>query len=178
MLLLKLKKSTGQINDQRLQSMKRIISIATFATLVIFSQSSYKPSLPFLLEPLLEEYSKEYYALNPLAATQEGINDYNSQLEITISEDYIRKAKALNQKYLDRLSAISKADLTASELLSLDILTYMLKSEKERLSNSLGFYRPVDQFVFSFQHVLQHLVQVQDLFLSIPKKIIGILSAE
>jgi uncharacterized protein (DUF885 family) len=150
MLLLKLKKSTGQINDQRLQSMKRIISIATFATLVIFSQSSYKASLPFQLEPLLEEYSKEYYALNPLAATQEGINDYNSQLEITISEDYIRKAKALNQKYLDRLSAISKADLTASELLSLDILTYMLKSEKERLSNSLGFYRPVDQFVFSF----------------------------
>jgi uncharacterized protein (DUF885 family) len=30
------------------------------------------------------------------------------------------------------------------------VLTYKLKSENERLNNSLGFYRPVDQFVFSF----------------------------
>ena len=104
----------------------------------------------FQLGQLLEQYSKEYYALNPLEATQAGINDYNSQIEITISEEYIKKAKALNQKYLNQLTAINKAGLTASELLSIDVLTYKLKSENERLNNSLGFFRPVDQFVFSF----------------------------
>ncbi|MEP6713038.1 MAG: DUF885 domain-containing protein [Ferruginibacter sp.] len=130
--------------------MKRIILIATLAILTGFSQSSFRTKPPFQLGPLLEQYSKEYYALNPLAATEAGINEYNSQLEITISEDYIKKAKALNQKYLDTLHRISKAGLTASELLSIDVLTYKLKSENERLNNSLGFYRPVDQFVFSF----------------------------
>jgi len=130
--------------------MKRIILIATLATLTSFSQSSFRTNPPFQLGQLLELYSKEYYALNPLAATEAGINDYNSQLEITISYDYIKKAKALNQKYLDTLRSISKAGLTASELLSIDVLTYKLKSDNERLNNSLGYYRPVDQFVFSF----------------------------
>jgi len=130
--------------------MKRIILIATLATLTSFSQSSFRTNPPFQLGQLLELYSKEYYALNPLAATEAGINDYNSQLEITISYDYIKKAKALNQKYLDTLRSISKAGLTASELLSIDVLTYKLKSDNESWNNSLGFYRPVDQFVFSF----------------------------
>jgi uncharacterized protein (DUF885 family) len=102
------------------------------------------------LGSLLEQYSKEYYALNPLEATQAGINDYNNQLEIKINEAYIKKTKALNQKYLSQLAVINKAGLTASELLSVDVLNYKLKSENERLNNSLGFYRPVDQFVFSF----------------------------
>jgi uncharacterized protein (DUF885 family) len=130
--------------------MKKTILIATLAILTSFSQSSFRTKPPFQLGAFLEQYSKEYYALNPLEATQAGINDYNSQLEITISEEYIKKAKALNQKYLDTLRSISKAGLTSSELLSIDVLTYKLKSENERLNNSLGFYRPVDQFVFSF----------------------------
>lgn len=128
---------------------------ATFLFIALINLFSFqlpaqKVNQPVQLEPLLEQYSKEYYALNPLAATQAGINDYNSQLEITISEEYIKKAKALNQKYLKQLGVMNKARLTASELLSIDVLTYKLKSENERLNNLLGFYRPVDQFVFSF----------------------------
>ena len=130
--------------------MKRTILIATLALLTGFSQSSFRSTPPSQLEALLEQYSKEYYALNPLEGTQAGINDYNNQIEITISEDYIKKAKALNHKYLNQLGVINKAGLTASELLSIDVLTYKLKSENERLNSSLGFYRPVDQFVFSF----------------------------
>ena len=130
--------------------MKKTILIVTLALLTSFSQSSFRSTPPSQLGPLLEQYSKEYYALNPLEGTQAGINDYNNQIEITISEEYIKKAKALNQKYLNQLGVINKAGLTASELLSIDVLTYKLKSENERLNSSLGFYRPVDQFVFSF----------------------------
>lgn len=106
------------------------------------------------LGELLEQYSKEYYALNPLEATRAGINDYNSEMEINISENYIKKAKELNQKYLNNLRTINKADLTGSEILSFDMLSYKLKSENEQLNNSLVFVinicRPVDQFVWSF----------------------------
>jgi len=130
--------------------MKSIILIVTIAIITGCSQSTSKTNQSFQLGPLLDQYSKEYYALNPLAATEEGVNDYNDQLEITISEDYVTKTIAQNQKYLDTLGVINKKDLTPSELLSIDIFTYKLQSEIERLKNSLGFYRPVDQFVFSF----------------------------
>ena len=115
-----------------------VFSFPLFAQKTLFNKS------------IFDQYSKEYHALNPLAATEAGINDYNDQMEITISEDYIKKAKALNMKYLKLLTSIKKSGLTASKILSIDVLNYKLKSENERLNNSLGFYRPVDQFVFSF----------------------------
>lgn len=130
--------------------MKITFLLITLINLFSFQLSAQKKNQPIQLESLLEQYSKEYYALNPLEATQAGITDYNDQLEITISEDYRNKAKALNQKYLSQLAVINKTGLTASQLLSIDVLTYKLKSENERWNNSLGFYRPVDQFVFSF----------------------------
>lgn len=129
---------------------KNILLFIALLSIFSFQLSAQKKNQSIQLESLLEQYSKEYYVLNPLEATQAGINDYNDQLEITISEDYRNKAKALNQKYLSQLAVINKTGLTASQLLSIDVLTYKLKSENERWNNSLGFYRPVDQFVFSF----------------------------
>ncbi|MFT3934086.1 MAG: DUF885 domain-containing protein [Chitinophagaceae bacterium] len=131
--------------------MKQTILIVTLAALWTgLSQWSFPSKSPFLLDPLLAQYSKEYYALNPLQATQAGINDYNAQMEITISDDYIRLAKALNKKYLDTLRTIDKKGLTTAAQLSIDVLTYKLQSENELLNHSLRYYRPVDQFVFSF----------------------------
>jgi uncharacterized protein (DUF885 family) len=130
--------------------MKRSTLILLLAFLAGVTQSSFRSNPPIQIAQLLADYSKEYYSLNPLQATEAGINDYNNQLEISISDEYISKAKSLNQKYLDALLSINKSGLTASELLSIEVLTYKLNSEKEMLNNQLGYYRPVDQFVFSF----------------------------
>ena len=146
-MLLKLKLI---INKKRMKTTKITLLFIALINVFSFQLLAQKNNQPLQLEPLLEQYSKEYYTLNPLEGTQAGINDYNNQMEITISGEYIKKAKALNQKYLSQLAVINKAGLTASQLLSIDVLTYKLKSENERLNNSLGFYRPVDQFVFSF----------------------------
>ena len=131
-----------------------ILLFITLINVFSFQLLAQKKNQSIQLEALLEQYSKEYYALNPLEATQAGINDYNNQLEIKISEAYIKKAKALNQKYLTQLAAINKERLTSSEILSVDMLGYKLKSENEHLNNSLisstNIYRPVDQFVWSF----------------------------
>jgi uncharacterized protein (DUF885 family) len=136
--------------------MKKALLIVVLVLLTVTSFSQTPPRTnqrSSQLGELLEQYSKEYYALNPLEATRAGINDYNSQMEITISENYIKKAKELNQKYLNNLRTINKADLTASEILSVDMLSYKLKSENEQLTNSsvlvTNIYRPVDQFVWS-----------------------------
>jgi uncharacterized protein (DUF885 family) len=128
-----------------------VIVLLNVFSLQLLAQKT-NPSIQ--LQSVLEQYSKEYYALNPLQATEAGINDYNSQMEINISEDYIKKAKAHNQKYLTQLAALNKKGLTSSEIVSVDMLSYKLKSENELLNNSMVFfaniYRPVDQFVFSF----------------------------
>lgn len=129
--------------------MRRLTGII-FIIFIGCSRPSDKESTGFELEPLLKQYSREYYALNPLMATANGVNDYNDQLEIDISQDHRAKSIALDEKYLDTLGIINKDLLTPSELLSVDILTYTLKMDIERVNASLGFNRPVDQFVFSF----------------------------
>lgn len=127
-------------------------SIALIAFLSLFTSvsPSFTTNDASALASLLDQYSKEYYALNPLAATQAGINNYNDQLEITISDAYVQKAKALNIKYLDLIGKINKKALSEPEQLSVDLFSYKLRTEKEALENALGYYRPVDQFVFSF----------------------------
>lgn len=130
--------------------MKLLLCTVVITLFTGFSQpiSTSVPSAE--LSALLEQYSKDFYALNPLAATQAGINNYNDQLEITISDEYVEKAKALNKKYLDLTGKISKNALSEKEQLSVDVFSYKLHTEMELLDNALGCYRPVDQFVFSF----------------------------
>ncbi len=99
---------------------------------------------------LLDRYAAEYYALNPLSATRNGINDYNDQMEVGISKDYMGKMLAFNKRYLDSLSAVDTTRLSYSEQLSVDILRYKLSMEVEQLTAGYGVNRPVDQFVFSF----------------------------
>ena len=70
-----------------------VIVLINVFSLQLLAQKT-NPSIQ--LQSVLEQYSKEYYALNPLQATEAGINDYNEQMEITISEDYIKKTKAIN----------------------------------------------------------------------------------
>lgn len=102
------------------------------------------------LNGVLEHYAAEIYALNPLSATANNVNTYNDQLAITIGEEYIKKAIGLNDRYLDTLSKINSAKLTESEQLSAEILRQQLSISNEGLKNRYWFYRPVDQFVFSF----------------------------
>jgi uncharacterized protein (DUF885 family) len=120
--------------------------------LLIFSckQETKKSVSDYKLGAILNNYSNGYYALNPLAATRNGVNTYNDQLDISIGQDHIQKMIAFNKNYLDTLSAIDTANLSYSEQLSIDILRFKLQMENEAFTNGYGLNRPVDQFVFSF----------------------------
>jgi uncharacterized protein (DUF885 family) len=102
------------------------------------------------LNGIFEQYASDSYALNPLAATANNVNDYNDMLAIDISEAHIEKALALNTRYLDTLNTVNYDLLTESEKLSLDVLKHQLSINNEQLIGRFGIYRPVDQFVFSF----------------------------
>ncbi len=100
---------------------------------------------------ILDQYAADNYALNPLEATANGIDDYNDQLAINLSDKHIKKSIALNNEYLDTLKTISYQDLNATDQLSFDLFNYQLGMDNEWLNNRyLWFSRPVDQFVASF----------------------------
>jgi uncharacterized protein (DUF885 family) len=106
------------------------------------------------LQSISRNYWKDITRLNPLFATQNGINEYNDQLEITISQSYIIQAMALNKRYIDSLKKIDKKKLNARDLLTADLLKYVLQRDLEGLALGMqgigNIERPVDQFVFSF----------------------------
>lgn len=102
------------------------------------------------LNPLLDQYASELYALDPIQATINGVHDYNDRLAITISPEHVQRHLAMNQKYLDTLATLDPTLLSEDEQLSVALLTYKLETEQEQLGNGYGFFRPVDQFVFSF----------------------------
>jgi hypothetical protein len=102
------------------------------------------------LNGVFEQYAKESYRLNPLTATANNVNDYNDQLAINISEAWVKEAIQLNDRYLDTLKHINYILLTDTEKRNINVLKFQLSIQNEALSNHYGFYRPVDQFVFSF----------------------------
>lgn len=105
---------------------------------------------PIDLDGVFEQYAKESYRLNPLSATANNVNDYNDKLAINISEAWVQEAIELNKRYLDTLERVQLALLTDPEKRSVEVLRYQLSIQNEALANHYGFYRPVDQFVFSF----------------------------
>ena len=54
---------------------------------------------------MLEQYAKESYALNPLSATANNVNDYNDQLGINISKAYAQKYLDFNRRSPGKLSS-------------------------------------------------------------------------
>lgn len=139
----------GKMKTTAKRQMKRLI-LVSLTVIAIVGCSSKKEQPEVDLNGIFDQYSRELYVLNPLSATANNVNDYNDTLAIDISEEYLTKAIALNARYLDTLNTVNYDSLTESEKLSVEILKHQLSINNERLTNRYSFYRPVDQFVFSF----------------------------
>ena len=126
--------------------------VVTLSTLIITGCFSVKENKKATidLKGVFEQYAKESYRLNPLSATANNVNDYNDRLAINISEEWRKEATLLNNRYLDTLKNFNYGSLTDTDQQSVDLLKYQLTLQNEALQNHYGFFRPVDQFVFSF----------------------------
>ncbi len=130
---------------------KRILLYFNLLVLFAACSSIKTESVRIDMDGILENYAEEYYALNPLEATKNGINTYNDQLAMTVSDDYLEELISFNNRYLDTLKNIPYESLTKNEKLSFQILKSELEIETEGLSNKyLWITRPVDQFAWSF----------------------------
>lgn len=106
------------------------------------------------LASITSNYWSDNMKLNPLTATQRGINTYNHQLEISIGQDHRSATRKLCVQYLDSLNTVDRNSLNEQDALTADIFEFLLKRSLDGLDRgitaSCHFERPVDQFVFSF----------------------------
>ncbi len=103
-------------------------------------------ALPPSVSTVFDDYYKERMKLYPFEATSNGVNEYNDQFPIDISEDYRGTVRQFYEKYRGILSKIDKAALSENDKMSVDILSWDI----DRALESLKFpehLMPLSQFV-------------------------------
>jgi uncharacterized protein (DUF885 family) len=97
------------------------------------------------LKTMYAEFWEENLKLNPLTATYAGDPRYNGELPNFLAPEFEARAKAFEQKYLDRARAIGTQGLTGQDRLSYDIFTLNRESALEEF-NFPERLLPIDQF--------------------------------
>ncbi len=65
-----------------------ILICSSIALLFTFCTSNNETTTQKVdLDPILDQYTSELYALNPLLATSNGVNDYNDRIALNLSQD-------------------------------------------------------------------------------------------
>ncbi|MCL1059796.1 DUF885 family protein [Shewanella gelidimarina] len=73
---------------------------------------------------LVDNYFKEYLALEPIYATFVGVNDYNDKFGDGLSDEYLTQRHNLNKRYLSDVKKIDRSKLSNDLKLSYDMFTY------------------------------------------------------
>lgn len=73
------------------------------------------------LATILDNYYEENLKLNPLSATDQGDKRYNDLLPNDITQDFIAKTKASNEKYLANIGKIDPKSLSEEDKTAYDI---------------------------------------------------------
>ena len=102
--------------------MKNIILLFAMATLLTNCKKTEKESGDFI--KLTTDYFNDKNALNPLDATQNGQNKYNGELQFEMTDAFRARQKAFFEKYQNALEGIDKADLSAEEQNSYEIIKW------------------------------------------------------
>jgi uncharacterized protein (DUF885 family) len=80
------------------------------------------------LKALFEDYWANEMRESPFNATQSGVNDYNAEVPSVAPADYTRRTAAA-ETFLERLNEIDRSDLSETEVLSADLLEFILNHD-------------------------------------------------
>ena len=101
---------------------------------------------PKELQTLVDNYYEEQLKLNPVAATANGDNRYNDQLNIDFTDAHRAKIKDLLEKTQTSLGAIDREKLDANDQITYDMLARDIKLGLEGLTYADNLM-PLNQFV-------------------------------
>ncbi|MGH1372246.1 MAG: DUF885 domain-containing protein [Cellvibrionaceae bacterium] len=108
------------------------------------------------LHQLFDDYRIENFELNPMNAMFEGEMAYNHRLGDGLSDDYLNKSLALQERTLAQLKAIDRASLSPADQLSYDVFLYQRNTNQDYFANGVALWEaqiPVSQF-FSLPNYL------------------------
>lgn len=96
------------------------------------------------LHHLFDEFFVDYYRLNPLQATFDGVPGFNDQLPAE-DEQYLEQVHSCYRHYLDKLTAFDRHHLGIDDQISYAIMEHQIQSVL-RLSGYHTEYMPINQF--------------------------------
>jgi uncharacterized protein (DUF885 family) len=122
-------------------------SFLVLAAVAVTAQAAppESPARAAQLNTVYAEFWEENLKLNPLTATFAGDPRYNAELPNILAPEFEARAKAFEQKYLDRARAIGTDGLAGQDRLSYDIFTLNRESALEEF-NFPDRLLPIDQF--------------------------------
>jgi uncharacterized protein (DUF885 family) len=122
-------------------------SFLVLAAVAVAAQAAppESPARAAQLNTVYAEFWEENLKLNPLTATFAGDPRYNAELPNILAPEFEARAKAFEQKYLDRARAIGTDGLAGQDRLSYDIFTLNRESALEEF-NFPDRLLPIDQF--------------------------------
>lgn len=97
------------------------------------------------LANLMEAYNETRLELNPLEATRAGDHRFNDQLPNSITPGHLESVRDYYQTTLDDLHAFDRANLSAEDQMSYDILEWECNIHLEELQFHKHLF-PIDQF--------------------------------
>ncbi len=112
-------------------------------TLFFISCKSDKKVQDF--KTITENYFKGKNELSPLDATLNGFNDYNDQLQLEMTDGYIKKQNNFYDKYEKELLEIDSEKLSDEEKISYEIIKWETSVGKDLLKQE-GNLMPIHQF--------------------------------
>lgn len=125
-----------------------IFTLVVLLSTAACQQTTPTPSESAAVKPLkdlLEQYYQERLPLFPLEATFQGIEGYNDQLPITISEGHRQKLRDFFSRYQTALTAIDPTKLDDNDRISYDILQWECNIGLGGLTFP-DHYLPINQF--------------------------------
>jgi uncharacterized protein (DUF885 family) len=97
------------------------------------------------ISEVFDAYYKERMHLFPLEATSNGINDYNDQLNIEISESFRDSVRRFLKRYQGIIEKTDLAKLDSNEKISVEVFKWELNQNLASL-NFNDHYMPMNQF--------------------------------
>lgn len=116
--------------------MKPTLILLTFAVALASCSQQAKKSGNVTSEnmnEIFDSYYEERLQLFPLEATAIADARYNDQLPCDISDSHREKVKSFYKKYLDKISAIKRQELTGEDVLSFDVFKREMEMQLEGL---------------------------------------------
>jgi uncharacterized protein (DUF885 family) len=129
------------------EAMKNLFFYAFLAIIALSCNRSKKPKAAVSsgVTDVFDAYYKERMRLFPLEATSNGINDYNDQLPIEISESFRDSVRRFLKRYQGLIEKSDVAKMDDSEKTSVEIFKWELTQSLAAL-NFNDHYMPINQF--------------------------------